>query len=96
MYGADIQTTLSIRGHLVFIEYRVTEEWAVEWWLNIGAYQMEDDIEEVTSALNLLDTLLRTYEHERIESDLLDEFESRQYEQEQAFAAQLAHKDIPF
>lgn len=96
MYGADIQTTLSIQGHVVFIEYRVTEEWAVEWWVNIGAYQMEDDIEEVTSALNLLDTLLRTYQSERIEEKLLSEFEERQYAYEQSMAALLEQEDIPF
>lgn len=103
MYNTDIQTTVSIRGHLLFLEYRVTEEWAVEWWLNPGCYfqqaQNGQVNEEINTGLNMLDTLLRTHESAHIEHTLLTEFESRQYAQEQAdiaLGANLDNEDVPF
>lgn len=95
MYDTHIQTTLSIRGFLVFIEYTVSKEWAVEWWLNRGAYSHAVN-EETVSALALLDHLLRAHEYERIEEKLVTEFEERQYAQEQADAALLEQQDISF
>ena len=91
MYNTHIQTTLGIRGHVVFIEYMVTEEWALSWWLNLGAY--EDCIPN-DEAVRLLETLLRTFEEERIEHQLMSEFESRKYAEEQKFIAN--DEDIPF
>lgn len=96
MYETHIQTTISIRGFVVFIEYTVTKEWAVEWWLNEGAYQISEQFCEVQTGLDLLETLLRTYEHDRIASTLISEFEQRQYAQEQAEAAELMKEDIAF
>ena len=89
MYETDIQTTLSIRGEIVWIEYMVTENWAVEWWLNPGVYK--DDYSE-----SLLETLLRVHESKNIEEQLLSEFESRQYAEEQRLAALVENEDIPF
>jgi hypothetical protein len=85
MYDTHIQTTIAIRGHVIFIEYFVTKDWAVEWWLNYGAYDLEDSA--TNAAFNLLDTMLRTHEHARINGILMDEFEARQYEQEQRVSA---------
>lgn len=96
MYDTHIQTTITIRGFLVFIEYRVTPEWAVEWWLNEGAYSASEQWIEVQAALDLLDHLLRTHEDAHITRALLDEFESRQYEEEQRLSAMTAEEDIPF
>ena len=96
MYDTDIQTTLSVLGHVVFIEYRVTPEWAVEWWLNPGEYADPEEPEVSGPGIELLETLLRTYERHRIEEQLLSEFESRKYEYEEAMAARLALEDIPF
>lgn len=96
MFNTEIQTTVGVRGFVVFIEYFVTESYAIEWWLNRGSYDPGHDHAEVSAGLDLLETLLRMHEHGRIESELLNEFESRQYAQEQAQAALLAQEDIPF
>lgn len=96
MFDTHIQTTISVRGFVVFIEYFVTSEWAVEWWLNEGAYEASEQFVETQTALDLLESLLRTYEYEHISQKLIDEFESRQYAQEQAEAALLEQEDIPF
>ena len=80
MYNTHIQTTISILGHIVFIEYMVTEEWAIEWWLSD----------------QLVCSLLRAHYADKIYEILLTEFESRQYNQEQAYAATFANADIPF
>ena len=85
MHDTHIQTTLSIRGHIVFIEYSVTPEWAIDWWLNPGAYETEDP--STVAALELLDSLLRTHEHATIREQLMDEFEARQYEEDQRLSA---------
>lgn len=94
MYDTHIQTTLSIRGHVVFIEYMMTPEWALDWWLNEAAYETEDA--STVAALELLTTMLRCHEATRIETQLYTEFESRQYEMEQRASAELAKEDIPF
>jgi hypothetical protein len=86
MYDTHIQTTLSIRGHIVFIEYAVTPDWALDWWLNDAAYPAEDAVTD--AGLALLETLLRTHEHKAIKKMLIDEFEARQYEEEQKFLAE--------
>lgn len=96
MYDTHIQTTITVRGFIVFIEYMVTKDWAVEWWLNEGAYQVAEQFEEAQMGLVLLETLLRTHEHEHISEKLISEFEHRKYAQEQAEAALLAQEDIPF
>lgn len=83
MYNTHIQTTISILGHIVFIEYMVTQEWAIEWWLS-------DEGSE------LVCSLLRAHYADKIYEILLSEFESRQYNQEQAYAATFANADIPF
>lgn len=94
MYETQIQTTLSLLGHLVFVEYRMTKEWAVEWFINLAAYPSEDATTD--SALMLLESLLRTNYSDKIEQQLLSEFEGRQYAEEQAEAAKLMEEDIPF
>jgi len=86
MYDTHIQTTLSIRGHVVFIEYSMTREWAVDWWLNDAAYVSEDAVTD--TGLALLETLLRTHENQTINEMLADEFEARQYEEDQKFHAE--------
>lgn len=98
MYNTDIQTILSIRGHLVFLEYKVTPEWAVKWNINWGAYIETLDCESPVpeESIELLETLLRTYEHEYIQTQLLTEFESRQYEEEQRVIALAQQEDIAF
>lgn len=94
MYDTHIQTSVSIRGHIVFLEYTVTPEWAVEWWLNAGVYNCEEA--GAATALDLMQTLLRTYEHKDIEQILLSEFEDRQYHQEQAITKAVNEEDIDF
>lgn len=89
LYETDIQTTLSIRGEIVWIEYFVTPEWAIEWWLNPGVY--ENDY-----STDLLETMLRMHENSYIQEQLINEFESRQYAEEQKFSNALAQEDIPF
>lgn len=96
MYNTHIQTTITVRGFVIFIEYFVTKDWAVEWWLNEGAYEASEQFVETQAALDLLEALLRTHEHEHISEKLVSEFEARQYAQEQAEAALLAQEDIPF
>lgn len=96
MYNTDIQTTLSVLGHIVFIEYRATEEWAIEWWLNPGEYADPAEPDEAGPGIELLEALLRTYERNRIEEQLLNDFESRKYAHDESLAAQFANEDIPF
>ena len=88
MYNTHIQTTISILGHIVFIEYMVTEEWAIEWWLSDEGSEQFDR--------QLVCSLLRAHYADKIYEILLTEFESRQYNQEQAYAATFADADIPF
>jgi hypothetical protein len=95
MYNTDIQTTISILGYLVFVEYRVTESWAIEWWLTPGVYD-DKNRNEAAPGAELLETLLRAHHSIQIENILSSEFESRQYEQEQMYAAETAKTDIPF
>lgn len=94
MYNTQIQTTLSIMGHLIFVEYEVTPEWAVEWYLTDGAYDNENAA--IDSGIDLLDVLLRAYHSEEIEAKLITEFESRQYEEEQKIIALAQIEDIAF
>jgi len=94
MYNTQIQTTLSIMGHLVFIEYTVTEEWAVEWYVNMGAYHIANAT--TSMGLDLMELLLRTNHAEKIEQQLFSEFEHRQYEEEQKVIALAEQEDIPF
>lgn len=96
MYNTHIQTTLSLMGRLVFIEYIVTEEWAVEWYLNIDAYMHESESAATEAALELLELLLRVNHSDKIEEQLTSEFESRQYEEEQRILTLAAEEDIPF
>ena len=88
MYDTNIQTTLAIRGHRVHITYRVTKNWAVDWWLT--------DIPNRQGHVELLETLLRTHEYQTITEELLNEFESRQYHEEASAAALFDQQDIPF
>lgn len=92
MYNTDIQTTLSLRGHIIFIEYQVSKEHAVEWWPNYGVYEKCSPTFE---ALEALTTLMRTHESDRIEGQLLTEFLSRQYAMEQAIGTK-GNEDVPF
>lgn len=98
MYDTDIQTSISVRGHLVFIEYNVSKDWAVSWSLSAGPYFTDPENLDPTveRGLLLLELMLRTYEADRIEEILLSEFEHRQYEQEQRTTAELINEDIPF
>jgi len=94
MYNTQIQTTLSIMGHLIFIEYEVTPEWAVEWYLTDGAY--DNDNAAIDSGIDLLDVMLRAYHCGEIETKLITEFESRKYEEEQKFVALTEQEDVTF
>jgi len=93
MYNTHIKTTVSVKGFAVFIEYFVTNDWAVEWWLDPEVYDSEIPVR--ASAFDLLNWFLRN-EAGAITSDLVGEFEARLYAQEQAEAAVLAQEDVPF
>jgi hypothetical protein len=92
MYDTDIQTTISIMGHIVFLEYKLSKDWAVEWWLNRGCYGDCVEPEIMAVGTELLESLLRTHWSGFIEQRLMDEFGSRQYAEE----AKLSKEDIPF
>lgn len=93
MYNTHIKTTVSVKGFVVFIEYFVTEEWAVEWWLDSEVYESEIPVRQ--TVVQLLNWYLRG-DAEIITTQLMDEFESRQYTQEQADIAKLEQEDTPF
>lgn len=97
MYDTEIQTSLSIRGNIIFVCYQVTKDWALEWWLNPGEYdEGREEYPVLCQSMQMLDTLLRVHENERIEQILLSDFEHRQYAEEERTAMQLAQEDIPF
>ena len=84
MYNRNLETTISLRGFIIFITYRVNEDWSVEWFLNRGEYE---DSMPTDSAIELLESMLRMHEYQYIENELLSEFEARQYEEEARLSA---------
>jgi hypothetical protein len=88
MYDADIQTSINIDSFVIYLEYRVTAEEAVEWGLNPGMYGRE---------LKVLEHFLRTWYSTEVEKEIIDDFQARLYAQEAAEAATYSLKeDIPF
>lgn len=93
MYDLKINTSISILGHVFYVTYAVTREWAVEWYLSPREYEdagAGDDI--VAAGIEGLETLLRVNYNAEIVSYLMSEFDARQYEAD-AKAASLAEME---
>lgn len=81
---ADIQTSVTILGYLVFLEYSVDQNDSIEWHLNAGHYGHLED-----STVKCLDTLLRLHYGRHILNELRLDFRGKAYEHEQVMNAKL-------
>lgn len=92
MYDLKINTSISILGHVFYVTYAVTREWAVEWYLSPQEYEDAGDCEIMAAGIEGLETLLRVNYNAEIVSYLMSEFDARQYEAD-AKAASLAEME---
>lgn len=90
MYNETIKTTVDVRGHQLWIEYKVSPEYAISWWIVRSSTNLND------SCLELLETMLRLHESESIRNSLIDEFEDRMYALEAQLHARMEEQDVPF
>lgn len=88
MYGKPISTTIDLYGLVIYITYFVTEEHAIEWRPDEDMYEGD--------AYDLLDLTLRVGFHSYIKNILQEEFESRQYHEQEQAAALAEQQELPF
>ena len=91
MFDTTIDTTVSIFGHIVFLQYKVNENWVLSWDLNYDVY---DPDAYCDTGLQLLETFLRTHQWKEIREQLLDEFEARRYQHDEVMIE--FAEDVPF
>lgn len=87
MYLQRINTTVSIMGLVVYVTYFVTNQNAVEWYLNQDWYGDDGDCSIKGPGIELLEVLLRRHWSSLIKHELFEEFQDRMYEEEARLAA---------
>jgi hypothetical protein len=87
MYGQMIKTSLSVLGFTVHIQYKVNQNRAIWWNLDLVYYGDYEDMEIPGPGIELLELMLRVYMDKYMREAILTEFDARMYAEQERMAA---------